>query len=83
MLGRALHSYCEITPSGCGLRIWGTATGDALHRKFALDCNADAAVELFRRTSKALTITGSDLRQGRTLGSLDQLLDWAVIFAGR
>ena len=35
MLEQALHSYAEITPSGNGLRIWGTAAGNPLHRKFA------------------------------------------------
>ena len=28
MLEQALHSYAEITPSGNGLRIWGTAAGE-------------------------------------------------------
>jgi AAA domain len=82
-LMRALHSYCEITPSGTGLRIWGTGTGDRLHRKFLLDTSPNAAVEIFRRTGKALTITGLDLRQGRTLGNLDKLLHWTQVYAER
>src|SRR5512132_3888997 len=60
MLEQALGSYAEITPSGYGLRIWGTGTGDALHRKFNLDAGENAAVELFRVTNKALTISGLD-----------------------
>jgi hypothetical protein len=80
MLEQALHSYAEITPSGNGLRIWGLATGDSLHRKFPLDTGDNAAVELFRATSKALTISGLDLRQGRTLGNIDRLMDWCVFF---
>ena len=80
MLEQALHSYAEITPSGNGLRIWGTATGDALHRKFELDTGDKHAVELFRATNKALTISGLDLRQGRSLGNIDRLMDWSVFF---
>ena len=80
MLEQALHSYAEITPSGTGLRIWGTAAGGALHRKFALDTGENAAVELFRATNKALTISGLDLRQGRKLGNIDSLMDWCVFF---
>jgi AAA domain len=88
LLEQALLTYCEITPSGCGLRIWGLGEGKVLHRKFALAQSgeiprADAALELFRRTNKALTITGLDVRQGRTLCSIDRLMDWAVIFAER
>ena len=78
LLEQALDTYCEITPSGCGLRIWGTANGNALHRKFNL--SDSAALELFRRTHKALTISGLDLRQGRSFGSIDTLLDYAVFY---
>jgi primase-polymerase (primpol)-like protein len=48
MLEQALHSYAEITVGGSGLRIWGIAAGDALHRKFELDTGDKHAVELFR-----------------------------------
>jgi primase-polymerase (primpol)-like protein len=80
MLEQALATYAEITPSGSGLRIWGTATGNSLHRKFSLDTGDDAAVELFRATNKALTISGLDLLQGRGLGSIDSLMDWCVFY---
>ena len=80
MLEQALHSYAEITPSGYGLRIWGTGSGNTLHRKFSLDTGENAAVELFRATNKALTISGLDLQQGRTLGNIDNLLDWCIFY---
>jgi hypothetical protein len=80
MLEQALRSYAEITPSGNGLRIWGTAAGESLHRKFSLDTGDDHAVELFRATNKALTISGLDLRQGRSFGNIDTLVDWCVFF---
>ena len=37
-------------------------------------------MELFRATNKALTISGLDLRQGRSLGNIDNLMDWCVFF---
>src|SRR5262245_37159331 len=54
----ARNTYSEVTPSGAGCRIWGLASGAALNRKFTLEIDGkEIAVELFRRTRKALTIT--------------------------
>ena len=57
----ARHTYAEVTPSGAGCRIWGL-TGDntdPVNRKFTLEIDGkQIAAELFRRTPKALTITG-------------------------
>jgi len=78
LLDQASHTYIEISPSGCGLRIWGTAKGEELHRKFEL---GTAAVELFRGTRKALTVTGLQLGANQQLGNIDALLDRAVIWA--
>src|SRR6266566_6553152 len=33
----AVKTYQEVTPSGTGVRIWGLARGDSLHRKFSLE----------------------------------------------
>jgi hypothetical protein len=38
---------------------------------------------LFRRTNKALTITGSKLDSVRELTNIDHMLDWAVIWGKR
>jgi primase-polymerase (primpol)-like protein len=78
LLDQASHSYVEISPSGTGLRIWGTATGGELHRKFSFDT---AALELFRRTHKVLTVTGLQLGTSQQLGNIDALVDRAVIWA--
>jgi len=78
LLDQANHSYVEISPSGFGLRIWGTANGEELHRKFELDTGA---LELFRRTRKPLTVTGLQLGKSQQLGPIDALLDRAVIWA--
>jgi Protein of unknown function (DUF3987) len=84
LLEQALHTYAEATVSGTGLRIWGTAGGGVLDRKFKLSTDGDGpALELFRHTHKALTISGWDLRQGRALGNIDRLLNGAVPWAQR
>ena len=78
------HTYSEVTPSGAGCRIWGLANGAALHRKFTLENDGkEIAVELFRRTRKALTITGYRLDTIRELTGIDKVLDWGVIWGER
>ena len=78
------HTYSEVTPSGAGCRIWGLAGGAALHRKFTLEIEGkEIAAELFRRTRKALTITGYRLDTIRELTCIDKLLDWGVIWGER
>jgi len=78
------HSYSEVTPSGTGCRIWGLANGNGLHRKFTLNVDGkDIAAELFRRTNKALTITGYRLDTIRELTNIDRVLDWAVAWGER
>jgi hypothetical protein len=80
----AVTSYQEVTPSGEGVRIWGLANGASLNRKFTLEIDGkDIAVELFRRTRKALTITGYKLDSIRELTSIDKVLDWGVIWGKR
>ena len=78
------HSYSEVTPSGAGCRIWGLASGDSLHKKFTLQIDGkEVAAELFRRTNKALTITGYRLDTIRELANIDRMLDWAVVWGER
>src|SRR4030095_10481419 len=78
------HSYSEVTPSGGGCRIWGSASGDSLHKKFTLEIDGkQIAAELFRRTSKALTITGYKLDTIRELANIDRVLDWGVVWGER
>src|SRR5262245_53218750 len=70
--------------SGEGVRIWGLADGDCLNRKFNLAINGkDIAAELFRRTNKALTITGYRLNTVQQLVNIDQVFDWAVVWGER
>jgi AAA domain len=84
-LQAAVNTYQEITPSGEGVRIWGFADGDPLNRKFALKINnKNIAVELFRKTNKALAITGYTLDPAiRELQNVDKVFAWALVWGER
>jgi AAA domain len=79
------HTYTEVTPSGTGCRIWGLADGDRLNRKFTLEIDGKPiAVELFRRTNKALTITGYTLDPAiRQITSIDRVINWGLVWGER
>ena len=78
------HTYSEVTPSGAGCRIWGLANGVPLQRKFTLEIDGkEIAAELFRRTRKALTITGYRLDTIHELTNIDKVIDWGVIWGER
>jgi hypothetical protein len=81
LLEQAGSTYIEISPSGTGLRIWGTAAGDSLHRKFSLEHGT--AFELFRRTRKPLTVTGLQLGRCPQLSNIDRLIDRAAVWGER
>src|SRR5262245_1601673 len=84
-LQAAVNTYQEITPSGEGVRIWGIADGNPLNRKFTLKIEGkDIAAELFRKTNKALTITGYTLDPAiRELSNIDRVFDWAIVWGER
>jgi hypothetical protein len=80
----AAATYQEVTPSGAGIRIWGLAGGDRLHKKFTLAIDGkEIAAELFRRTNKALTITGYRLDTIKHFTNIDRVLDWAIVWGER
>jgi len=80
----AINTYQEVTPSGEGVRIWGFADGDPLSRKFTLEIDGkQIAAELFRRTNKALTITGYRLNTVQQLTNIDNVFDWAIVWGER
>ena len=75
-----------MTPSGEGCRIWGlTGDGtDPVNRKFTLEIDGKPiAAELFRRTPKALTITGYRLDTIRELTNIDKAFHWAIVWGER
>jgi hypothetical protein len=79
LLDQAGHTYTEISPSGTGLRIWGTAAGAPLHRSFNLENGTK--LELFRHTRKPLTVTGLQLGRCQQFGGVDRLLERALLWA--
>jgi AAA domain-containing protein len=81
----AVDTYQEVTPSGEGIRIWGLADGDLLHRKFTLEIDGKKiAAELFRRTNKVLTVTGYTLNPSiREFTNIDKVFSWAVVWGER
>jgi hypothetical protein len=81
LLNLARHTYAEISPSGAGLRIWGTAVGAPLHRAFNLEDGSK--LELFRHTRKPLTVTGLQLGRCQELGNVDQAIERAMLWAER
>ena len=48
LLNQARRSYAEISPSGTGLRIWGTALGAPMHRAFNLENGASSSCSAAR-----------------------------------
>ena len=80
------HTYLEVTPSGAGCRIWGLTADntDPVHRKFSLEIDGkQVAAELFRRTSKALTVTGLQLGSVKVLVNVDRGFNWGIVWGER
>ena len=82
---QAVATYQEVTPSGEGIRIWGRAEGNPIHNKFSLEIDGkQVAAELFRRTNKALAITGYTLNPSICeLTNIDKAFSWAVVWGER
>jgi putative DNA primase/helicase len=79
MRGEANGAYCEVTVSGTGLRLIGTATEQECHRSFKINhAQPDAQIELFRNTARFITVSGLRLGACQTLPPIDDFID-AVI----
>src|SRR5262245_14676750 len=74
-LDAAPNSYREITVSGTGLRIIGTAKGTETHRRFSVAGREGAGIEVYRKATRYITVSG--LEQGRCakLVNIDALID--------
>jgi putative DNA primase/helicase len=66
-------AYHEVTVSGRGTRILGTANGPSRQRRFNL--NDGAGIELFRNTKKYITISGNARGSCAALPPIDDLID--------
>jgi hypothetical protein len=69
-------TYCEITPSGEGIRVIGlTSTGEPLHCAFPVPDTDGVRCELYRRAERYITVTGQQHGTVTELVNLDALLD--------
>ena len=50
-------AYQEVTVSGSGLRIIGTASGPEMQRKFTFERDTGAGIELYRNTARYITVS--------------------------
>ena len=79
LISRVPGAYTEVTASGCGLRIIGRGAGAELHRKFEIkDAQDGAAVELYRRATRYITVSGLEIGTCDELPDIDNLLDSLV-----
>ena len=79
IIDAAPGAYCEITVSGLGLRILGIATGPEVHRAFNIPGGRDGArVEIFRRATRYITVSGLELSDCVELPNIDGLIDDVV-----
>lgn len=74
------RSYVEVTPSGTGIRMWGTCDAGTkpLYKTLELDHGNGARIEIFRHRKKALTVTGYDLNVSDRLGDIERPIEWAL-----
>lgn len=72
-------SYAEVTVSGEGVRIIGTATGAKVHRKQKVPNAGIGSLETYRRAERYIVVTGDTLDQAPdTLANLDSVIDETV-----
>jgi primase-polymerase (primpol)-like protein len=84
LLARAGNAYAEITPSGSGIRFWGTAFGESLSRNIRpLSVGPEVGIEFYRRpqATKPLTITGLQIGASNKLVVIDALVDRTLAWA--
>jgi hypothetical protein len=75
-------SYVEVTVSGTGLRIIGTAEGDNIDKSVATPDGGE--VEFYRRGARYITISGLQFGDCAELQSIDGLIDHSYErFAGQ
>jgi hypothetical protein len=67
------NAYHEVTVSGQGTRILGTANGPSRQRRFNL--GDGAGIELFRNTKKYITVSGNKRGTCAGLPPIDDLID--------
>jgi primase-polymerase (primpol)-like protein len=66
-------TYCEVTPSGEGIRVIGRCAGAPVHRKFGVIDNVSC--ELYRVADRYITISGQQIGDAGELSNIDGLID--------
>ena len=74
ILDQARGAYIEVTVSGSGLRVVGTATGQKTHKNYKVDGSDGAKVELYRRAVRYITVSGVQIGECNTLPNIDALI---------
>ena len=73
------NTYCEITPSGTGLRIIGIGAGEKVHKRQQVPNGNGVTVETYRSCERYITVTGDVLPNSpSTLADIDSLADAVV-----
>jgi primase-polymerase (primpol)-like protein len=68
--------YWELTPSGNGVRLLGTATGPEVRRSFLVDDSPEEPrIIILRHTARFIALSGLPLKDCKRLSSLDPLID--------
>lgn len=71
-------TYAEITPSGTGVRIIGTAAGPKVHRKLAVPGADGVSVELYRNAERYICVTGVQIGDAAQLSNIDAHINTAM-----
>jgi Protein of unknown function (DUF3987) len=78
LLDAAPGAYHEVTVSGAGLRIIGTAAGPETHRRFSISGREGAGVEVYRTATRYITVSGLEQGHCPQLVNIDGLIDSIV-----
>ncbi len=75
ILDAAPNAYREITVSGTGLRVIGIASGPETHRAFSIAGREGAGVEVYRRATRYITVSGLEQGHCTKLVNIDALIN--------
>jgi hypothetical protein len=79
IIDAARGAYVEVTVSGNGLRVIGVAIGPHVHRAFDIAGARDGArLEIFRRATRYVTVSGLELSDCVELPNIDGVIDDVV-----
>src|SRR3954468_1360374 len=75
ILNAAPTAYHEVTVSGTGLRVLGLTKGNEQHKKFSVDSRPGAAIEVYRKATRYITVSGFEISNCIELPNIDTLID--------